>query len=397
VIGSHFLVSAHFALVCASYAQAQGCLSLSESHRLFQLREEATKPNASAFCKGVSAVNSQQIELGSKLLASWIQEHPKGPETYRVHEVLALAYFRVGKYRRASAEIASLLKLKPSASDAKAVASLYATLSRYPDQETVHAGRSSVQCNDLMQVPVTINGKSATYFLDTGANLSTISESEATRVGLQFAKTSTKLGDSSGVQVGIQIANANDVQIGKAHFKHVAFAIVSDAQQPFRNMAQSHRGGLGISVLLGMQSMRWNRNGVLEFSIPPPAAQLVDSNLLFDGANPVALVSYNANPLSFTLDTGAVHTDLGPVFAKEFPRIVAKGKKQKQILTGIGGDIVRSSIVVSPLPFLIGGHRVILDPAFILDAESLDSSRWAAGNLGVDLYSGPRNSDQAIS
>ncbi len=65
--------------------------------------------------------------------------------------------------------------------------------------------------------------------------------------------------------------------------------------------------------------------------------------------------------------------------------MIAKGKHEKQTLTGIGGAVERTATSVAPVEFFIESKSVTLKPAFVLDDVSLDSARWAAGNLGIDL------------
>jgi hypothetical protein len=63
---------------------------------------------------------------------------------------------------------------------------------------------------------------------------------------------------------------------------------------------------------------------------------------LFESGRVFALrdaVQHAGAPLfDFTLDTGAVDTDLNPIFAKELPALVSSGQKETHKITGLGGS-----------------------------------------------------------
>jgi gag-polyprotein putative aspartyl protease len=118
-------------------------------------------------------------------------------------------------------------------------------------------------------IPVSINGNSATYFFDTGAWVSCMSESEAKRLGLAIHETAGTLGTGTGVRVGFRTAVAAELVVGKMHFKNVSFAIFRDDQEPWSVLPPGQRGLLGIPMLLGFRSLRWIRDGAVEIGSKP--------------------------------------------------------------------------------------------------------------------------------
>jgi predicted aspartyl protease len=91
--------------------------------------------------------------------------------------------------------------------------------------------------------------------LDTGANISALSESEANRLGLAVHEASTKLSDFTGTPGAIRFAEAPDLRIGRIHLKNVAFAVFPKNEWN-DNMPNGHKGVLGIPVLLALASLR---------------------------------------------------------------------------------------------------------------------------------------------
>ncbi len=365
-------------------SSAQDCLALAKAHEIFKLREAAASPNASDFCKGAADLSALQLSSGRKHLAGVIRKAPTSPEAYTAHELLAYEYLRTGMYKEFRSEIEASLKLNPSTDDAKQVLPMATVAAQYPDQIVTHFEPSSVQSIDG-QIPLTINGKPATYGLDTGANLSVMSENEARRFGMKIEDTSTKIGDSGGLKVGVRIASADDLVIGKTHLKHVLFLILSDAQQPFVDTPEEQRGLIGIPVLIALRSFSYNKNRLYEFGTTKASHPTANGNILFDSANPIVQASSGGKLLAFTLDTGAGNTDLGPVFGKTLPELLSQGKKEPQPSTGFGGTVVRDSTRLAAVQFNLGGKTVTLSPAYVLDDIPLNARLWAAGNLGNDL------------
>ena len=63
-------------------------------------------------------------------------------------------------------------------------------------------------------VPLSINGKPASYLFDTGAWISVMSEAEANRLGLEIRSGSATMGDPSGNGVRFRTAVAKDLRLG---------------------------------------------------------------------------------------------------------------------------------------------------------------------------------------
>jgi hypothetical protein len=93
-------------------------------------------------------------------------------------------------------------------------------------------------------------------------------------------------------------------------------------------------------------------------------------------------MAVDGKPVTMTLDTGATDTDLNESFAKAFPDLVAKGKKESRPVTGYGGSITYDSVLLGPVTFAIGGMDVTLPAPHVLVSHSLGNYD---GNLGHDI------------
>jgi hypothetical protein len=377
-----------FAAACLP-ALADSQPDLCETHNWFQLRKQVAGGAASPLCKGAVDASFEKRADAERELNAVIRDLPHSASSYRAHEILGVMYFREGRYRKAAAQLDQMLAQKPDAEDAKAMHSLFAALARYPGQ-IVASSKPSTLRSEMIEgslfVPVTANGVAGSYIVDSGANLSMMSESEARRLGLKLEETSTKVADISLTGAAVRVANMPDLWIGKTHLKNVAFVVSPDTSMPFVDLPEGRRGALGIPVLLALGSFRLDKENRFEIQpgSPPASAKVVP--LAFDGATPVTQMSLGGKTLNFVFDTGADPTYLGPIFMAAFPDLMLTGVKKDRTLKGIGGNTNREAVVLPSVRFTLG-KVVELAPATVLLNPDFLNGEWSAGNLGLDLIS----------
>jgi predicted aspartyl protease len=363
--------------------------SLYESHQWFALRDESKPVPLPPFYHGAVDAAFNDLPSAQKYLEAVITSSPHSSDAYEAHELLATLYFRNGLYREALAHLEFMMAEKPSAEDVRNMLPLFASFSGGGDQDLVTKRVSSItmqQGTEGFYLPFAINGKEGAYAFDTGANFSVMSDSEAARLGLNVQTVETHVDDSSGGKVGLRVAVAKDFEIGGLHLKNVAFAVLPDSQEPFKELPVGNRGLIGIPVLLAMKSFQWEPSGTFTLGQATKHRNIASSNLCFDESFPVTQASFQGKPLELTVDTGAQRTVLGPPFAKEFASLVKNsGANEKHTLTGVAGSSSYDSVLLPSLTMSVGGHDVTLSPAHVLTKESSDTSSWAAGNLGIDL------------
>jgi hypothetical protein len=318
-------------------------------------------------------------------LTTVIRRMPHTASSSAAHETLLTMYFRHGQYREALTQLDQELNDKPNATDLMAFRPLLALLARYPDLATAGRARGAVP-SETLEVPVTVNGVQANYFLDTGMNISIMSESEAKRLGLEVQENSTKLTDISGTPASTRVAEAADLSIGKIHLKNVAFAVYPDEDEPWVEVPVGHRGGLGIPVILALGSMRLESDNHIVFGVSKPAPESNSNPLAFDEQTPLVQIQLDGKSLTFSLDTGAETTYLYKPFADAFPSLMETGKQQQRKLTGLSGSTMQESIELPSVHFPFKKDTdVDLTPAFVLLQTTTGYSNWVAGNLGLDL------------
>ena len=163
-----------------------------------------------------------------------------GDQEYELREHLNSYYFRAGRYRSALAQVERMAMLRPDAADVRNALPMLRALAQRADPTIATRASSSVAVrvsNENFPVPMTINGRRADFFFDTGANLSAMTESEAKRLGLTVHDVSTQVFNTPGTAVGVRVATADDLAVGGFRLRNVAFLVFRDDQQPFSDLA----------------------------------------------------------------------------------------------------------------------------------------------------------------
>lgn len=383
VLGSFFLLpSTPFASAADEEANLK---SLYDAHRWFELRDSVRKGSTPAFYQGAVACAFNDLRECSRKLAHVIRSHPKSDEAVEAHRLLASAYLTHGQYHEALAQVDALLTLKPRDADVSGDRPLLAILSNFPEQTVVRRSFTTLKLRDA-GLPISINGVTARYWFDTGANVSALSESEAKRFGLKVVTEPIQIGDVTGTKLSSQVAVADEVSIGAIRIRHVAFLVLSDTQPPFNQSAPGQGGLIGIPVLLALQKFSWAADGTFEVGSKSSDQLVPHADLCFDGQHPVAQIQLEDHKLAFTLDTGATNTDLYPPFAAEFHGLIEEAAKTNSYkMEGAGGVKTTAAAILPSLRLKIGGFPVVLSPAGVLLSHTTGQSTFFHGNLGIDL------------
>ena len=358
--------------------------SLYDGHKWFELRDSVGEGGAPAFYQGAVACAFNEERRCEKRLADVFNSAPRSDEAIEAHRILASAYFTRGEYKKAVTQVDAILSLRPTDADALSDQAVFSALADTPDQQI--AGRhTTVQLEDG-GLPFSINGVHATYWFDTGAELSVLTESEAKRFGLQAHPLSVQVGDVNGTRVNTRIAVADELSTGSIRIRHVAFLVLPDNQPPFNDQSPGSRGLIGIPVLLAFKTFVWAADKCFKIGPESSNKRVPHAGLCFDGNHPVVQVAYENRPLAFTLDTGATNTDLYPPFASAFPELIRSATKTDSYkMEGVGGAKYMEAATLESLKFSIGGFPATLKSVGVLLKPTTDASRFFAGNLGIDL------------
>jgi predicted aspartyl protease len=360
--------------------------ALYEAHRWGDLAMAVqTEKKVPPIYHAVIATVFNDNNRGERILRSILRSSPAPDVLPMAYEALVHIYLRTGRYHSLSEIVKEARAAVPSLGWPETA---FVAFEGLPDQVTGHPRHASLNHEPgEIFIPATINHQSVTYFFDTGGWLNSMSESEARRLGMRFEGPSSnaKVTTSTGGQVPMRMAVAPDVAIGGIHYRNVSFAVFPDNQEPWSLLPEGRRGLLGISLIQGFQTLRWDPNGGMEIGFRPRAMDLSMVNLYFNDDNLVVASDTNGEGVLTTVDTGALTTDLYENFAKRFAKLISeRGTKEKHDIRGVGNALTFEAVTIPQLPFTLGGMDVVLAPAHVM-LKPIGNQR-CVGNFGMDLF-----------
>lgn len=308
------------------------------------------------------------------------------------HNFLVALYMREGRFREALRHREEILRLDGKLDRPDSLRTLLASFSRNPDLAIVSRRPSTIQGeyrDGHLFVPVTINGEPAKYILDTGANFSTVTESEARRLGLRTANLnvdSAQIGEMSGNGVeGARFAAA-DLLIGGIHLRNVPFLVVGDGPEAFSSLPPGYRGAIGIQVLLACRTIRWDAGWTVHLNGPSRPKSLRDANLCLSGLDTIIQAAFEAESLDIHVDTGSDLSSLAHRFAERYPQLLkASGKPGTRFAGGAGGSTNLEATILPEVALRVGDFAAAIRPAYVL-AKDIGSD----GSIGMDVLTQAR-------
>ena len=341
----------------------------------------------SPICAGeLEAAENRRGTAGTRLQAV-IAANPHSAAAYAAHSALTNLYLRNGRFREANAQLLAMSAIRPGAPEVQNVSPLFKLLATHPDLVVVSRHTTTVLTHVIdgnVFAPLTVNGAARAYMLDTGMNLSMMSESEAKSLGVNPQSSTTAMTDISGLSgPAARVVEIDHLLIGGTVLHHVPFLVVDDSNGAFVGIPAGQRGILGIQPLLALQTMSFKRDGTLSIG---DAAESTPTTapLLFDGAFPLTRIACQGRPLTVTFDMGATQTTLNPPFAKLFPEVLRGASSEAHKLNGVSGSTYQRSVSFAHLQ-LSFGREVELSPATVLLDETTATSAYAAANIGYDV------------
>ncbi len=308
---------------------------------------------------------------------------------YAAHELLSNLYARNGYCRKAAGEIKAKWAARPGSAAPESERTLEFLLEKLPDMAVVSRGaatdRYTTEGGDVF-APVTINGHSASFTLDTDSNMSVISALEAKRLGMTIQTTEVPFtGVTGSSAAGARMALANRLVVGKTEIRNVPFMVLGDDREPFSEYPLGERGILGVPVMLAVRTFRWNRNRELSTGFSAGKTDTQSANLCFDGTEPLVRLDVQTHALQFVLDTGSELSEMWPKFAAQFQSMLRDGKKSTQELTGFTGSSDVEALVAPVLQFKLGDFPMELHDAPVLLKPTGTASQRHYGRVGIDL------------
>jgi len=238
-----------------------------------------------------------------------------------------------------------------------------------------------------LNVELTVNGMRAPWLLDTGANISVVSQSFAERLELKFlagnAQTTAGL---TGIENPLHVALLPTLQMGGATLHNVVVMVLNDANLNIKLGKGSYQisGIIGYTVFQALGTVTFLRDGEFEAGDKARAAG-VGARMYMDGLTPIIECKVEGQDLPFSFDTGASDTDLLVRYYQRFQSESKTWKKRTIKTSGAGGVVKGKAYVLRQVNLGIGNQTVSLKNISVHTSGTGSNNDELYGNLGQDV------------
>lgn len=366
----------------------------------FDLRDQNAARQASHLTAGALAAafndpRKAEVELQAAIRTA---EEPEDKDAAR--GLLAAMYARAGQARQALAQIDGLIAQQGGGDggdddgalrDARA---RLAALAGYPEQSVAARGFSRLRYSrqeDHIAIPLRVNGKAASFGMDTGAALSVVSESAAHALGMELHGERFEMSDAVGQKLPCRVALAAELTVGRFQLRNVAFCALPDDQPGFEDVPQMERGLIGLPVLLAFGRIHWTDDGALEIGGPEAKRNLAKANLCLNGGDIMLEAGIGGRRVGLALDTGNPETFLFREFAADFPDVMkSAATTERHELQSLGESVAIESRTLPKLELRVAGRVTALESLPVLMQASAAECLGCSGNAGLDLFAHAR-------
>jgi hypothetical protein len=296
-------------------------------------------------------------------------------------------YLRTGRYADARRLIDEMLKTEPR-DDLRNVRAVFAS---GPNMRIRRASASfACEVSDTgVLLPLTVNGRRVQWLVDTGANVTMVSDAEAARLGLVIRDSASRAADLAGGSTGVRTAIAQRIIIGRTQVEDVPFLVMPADQMPWKERPPGKQGILGLPVAIALEAIRWTRTGMCHTGFPATqrSSSPTPANLSYQRLHVTTNVEFEGKTLEFILDTGnQAGTQLWDHFGNDFELLVkGRGRKGNARVTQIGGATDHEIIVIPDMRLNVGGRDVNLKEGKLF-SRPVGDDRFH-GLLGMDVLS----------
>lgn len=267
---------------------------------------------------------------------------------------------------------------------------IWEALKSYPPQRVHFREASRLQLfrdkANLKNLEVYYQDRPYPFIFDTGANLSTLIQSQAQIMNVEVIEGAVvSVGTITGKRVDAQIGLAPTFEIGAMTFENVVFLIFPDEAFYVPSLDYQIKGILGFPVIAAMKEIHF----IKEEEVFVPLGSTVDhpSNLAIEYLTPIINLATKNGDQYFSFDTGADATLLYErYFVENKKKIVKQYEKTDIRFAGGGGGIELEGYEVLFEP-IINGQVIAVDSVSLIPTTIQSEDQYLYGNIGQDLIS----------
>ena len=238
----------------------------------------------------------------------------------------------------------------------------------------------------LIEIPVNMADTSVSSIFDTRANISSIMESDAKRLGVRILGVKYKEGSgATGNTFQVALGVADSLRFGNILVRNVVFQVMPDSILYIGPPVVFHLHLiLGYPVIAQLREVHILRNGSLVIPMTPTNSSL--QNLAVSGLDPVLRCTINQDTLIFGFDTGASSSVFNYNYYHRFEKEMARdGQPDSVSSAGAGGSIRQKVTILKEVRLKVGSQIAVLKKISVNNDPLPNTKELIFGNLGQDL------------
>jgi tetratricopeptide (TPR) repeat protein len=246
---------------------------------------------------------------------------------------------------------------------------------------------------DSIDTELTVNGVTASWILDTGANISTVSASFARRLGLQPSTEQARTQGSTGAENRVRVAILPEMRLGAATVHNIVLLVLDDKNLDVTIGPGKHYkidAIVGYPVFQALGVLTFSTNGELAAGAAANHAG-TGARLFMNKLTPLLECGVNGRPLLFSFDTGANGSEFSARYYREFPWALRSSERKPFAFGGAGGAKRINTYVLPEVILTIDGASAALKNVPVIPVPIEPDIDKVYGNLGRDLIAGFRS------
>lgn len=238
----------------------------------------------------------------------------------------------------------------------------------------------------LIEIPVKHDTSTYSCIFDTRANISTITETYARKLGIKLLNVSYEVGSGiTGIKFKTGLGIADSLYIGSILLRNVVFQVMPDSILYIAPVHFSLDVIIGFPVINALKEIHIFKDGRMVIPLHQTAGLL--HNFALDKLNPVISLLTVNDTLGFHLDLGATTTDFYYAYFEKYKKRILKEGHVRTVQYGGAGGIQKKQVYLMPnIELYMGNKKVVLDSADILTQKIFPDEKMY-GNIGNDFTS----------
>ncbi len=337
--------------------------------------------------------NEQVINDVTKLFRQF-SSHLSDSSKVGLYQLMDDSYFKLFEYAKAASIDSIIINNYATAIDADKLSDIKNNLTIRNALKNILPQKIYLTHNTTIQgakdkigvVEIPVRNKDTTYdaIFDTRANISTISQTYAAKLGIRLLPVVYNEGSGiTGIQFNTGLGIADSMFIGDILVRNAVFQVLPDSVLYIAPIDFRINIIIGLPIIAQLKEVHLYKNGKVIIPLHTTTSTL--HNLALDGLDPVLLVKHDKDTLSFDFDSGASSSVLYYAYFKKYQSfIVKRGIKKSSNFEGVGGVQKKDIYVLPSINLFLGNTKASMDSIDVL-TQKIYPSEKLYGNLGQDF------------